>query len=491
MAIINQAFGKNWAFYNGDCVLGMRDILDESIHFSVFSPPFLSLYIYSDSIADLGNTDSESQFFDGWEFHLKELHRVLKSGGRVAIHCKDTMRYMSSHDYAGLYDFPGQIVRLCEDIGFNLERWVTVWKDPVIEMQRTKTYGLLHKSFSTRAEVTRQGCPDYVLVFNKGLEKTNGELPPTNNGVIERMVHQWTNPGEFINTPLNKTIRDRPHNNDKFEYSFFANDDYTDDFIVGLQKQTSPGRLTSVHCTARMMVDIVDKFESVSEFKFHSRLSLTDGSFVVTFRNWSGEFENNVVKHNIKPPQVDYQKFTKVRKVTVEVNGKTKTDTEEKEIWKEPIVTGSEIHPDYVGTQPPMNWRDEGYYSILLWQKYASPVWFDLEGLPDTHPNCLMNIKQTNVLNYRHAKGEEEEKHICPLQLDLISLMVQEYTNKGEVVLTPYGGIGSEGYEAVKLRRKAILFELKENYWAIGCKNMITAENEITQQTLFDMETAE
>ena len=488
--IINQRFGNNWASYNGDCVYVMSNLPDESIDFSLFSPPFLALYIFSDSIADLGNTDSEFQFFDGWRFHLQELYRVLKSGKHIAIHCKDTMRYMSGHGYAGLFDFPGHIIRLAQEVGFTLARWITIWKDPVIEMQRTKTYGLLHKSFRERAEVTRQGCADFVLVLGKDIEVHNQVLPPVNERVIERCVQQWTNEGETVFTPIARDIRNRQQGKEdsEFQYSFWSLKPrtwgYTDEFIKYLLKATTPGRLTTIHCTAQMMIDIVQKFESVRGWKFHSRTSLTDGSYLVTFRNWNGEFENNVVKHYIQPPDVDYQKFEIVERFTTTVNGEVETIEEHTETWREPIIRGNEIHPDYVGTNSPIGWRDQGYYSILTWQRYASPVWFDLEGLPATHPDCWMDIVQTNVLNYKAGRSEEEEKHICPLQLDLIERLILEYTKPGEIVLTPYGGIGSEGVTAVKLNRYTILAELKPEYFRTGIFNLIEAEISRTQEVM-------
>ena len=472
--IINQKFGQNYAFYNADCVFGMRNLPDESIDFYVYSPPFLALYIYSDSVADLGNTDSEAQFFEGYKFHLEEQYRTLKTGQYMAVHCKDTMRYMSSHGYAGLYDFPGEIIRLAESIGFTYQRWITVWKDPVIEMQKTKTYGLLHKSFRDRAEVTRQGCADYVIIFKKGGESPVEKLPPVNPQVIERMVQQWTNKEENIRTPLLQEIRNRPNSLCDLSYSFWNNEDYAQEFIEDLLKWTQPGRLTSIHCTAQMLRDIVRKFESVKGWKFHSRVALTDGSYIVTFRNWTGEFKNEVVKHSIKPPNVkDYQVFERVYE-----------DGRKQEYWKEPVLKGNEYHPDYVGNQPPTGWRDANYYSILLWQRYTSPVWFDLEGLPETHKDSWMNIVQTNVLNYRQAKNNEEEKHICPLQLDLIEQLIYEYTEPGEVVCSSYGGIGSEPVTAIKCSRKAVAFELKPNYWKIGCKNCDNAEKEMLQERM-------
>ncbi len=489
MAIINQEFGINWAFYEADCVFGMRSLPPKSVDFSVFSPPFLALYIYSNSIADLGNTDSEAQFFEGWHFHLKELFRIHKDESRIAIHCKDTMRYMTSHGYAGLYDFPGHIIRLCEQVGFTFERWITVWKDPVIEMQRTKTYGLLHKSFKERAEVTRQGCADFVLIFNKnGDRQVNDILPQINEQVIERCVQQWTNENEKISTPLGISIRNRREAlllSELAQYSFWSlfDNQYTPNFIQELLDRTTPGRLTTIHCTPKMMTDLIQRFELVRGWKFHSRCALTDGSFLITFRNWSGQFENKVVKHSIIVPDVDYGKIEILEKYTLETNGDVEVVYETLAEKVYPIIKGDESHPDYVGNSPPVGWRDKGYYSILLWQRYASPIWFDLEDLPDIHSDCWMNIIQTNVLNYRQAKGEEE-KHICPLQLDLIELLIREFTQPGDIVNTPYGGIGSEGYEAIKLGRKAILFELKSEYWKLGCKNLRNAELEITQERM-------
>jgi DNA modification methylase len=485
--IINQAHGKNWSFYHGDCVFVSRNLPDDSIDFTVYSPPFLSLYIYSDSIADLGNTDSESQFLDGYKFHLEEQYRTLKPGRHIAIHCKDTMRYMSTHGYAGLYDFPGQIIRLAESVGFNFERWITIWKDPVVEMQRTKTYGLLHKSFQERGEVTRQGCADFVLIFNKEGNKPIEELPSVNADVVERCVHQWTQPGERILTPLDKDIRDTTCVGSPKHYSFWSkpNEYYEPSAIEVIQDNTIPGRNTTIHCTAQMMRDIIERFESVDGWKFHSRVAVTDGSYLVTFRKWSGQFENKVVKHFIKPPTVEqWQTFSIVKRQTELIDGEVVEMGEETETWREPVLKGNEKHTDYIGTQPPINWKDGTYYSILLWQRYASPVWFDLEGLPNTHPDSWMDIIQTNVLNYREARGDEEEKHICPLQLDLIEKLILEYTKRGEVIVSPYGGVGSEPYVALKFGRKAIASELKEQYWKIGCKNLVKADFENTQGML-------
>jgi len=481
VTVINQEFGKNWAFYNGDCVLVMSGLPDNSVDFNVHSPPFINLYIYSDNLADLGNTESEEQFFTGYRFSIAQQYRVLKPGRYVAVHCKDTMRYMSSHGYAGLYDFPGDIIRAYQAEGFLFQRWITVWKDPVVEMQRTKTYGLLHKSFQERAEVTRQGCADYVLVFQKPARSESLTLVNDSPGAIpddavRRCVHQWSNRDETVilhpsqldeaaldSIPL--SIWNRP-------LSWF-----TQGRIEELSLKTRPGRNCVVRCRHLpladeagevagyhdTMGDIISRFQAAGCWKFHSRVALTDGSYLVAFRNWRGEFENSAVKHQLKAPDV-----------TTEIvrNGRMKAVTRA-------------VHSDYIGTQPPTNWHDDGYYSILVWQKYASPVWYDLPGLPAFHPDCWMDIQQTNVLNANGAKESEEERHICPLQLDLIGKLITRYTRPGEIVLSPYGGIGSEGYEAIKLARKAILSELKHSYWRLGCKNLRLAEIESRQSDLF------
>ncbi len=488
--IINQKFGRNWASYNGDCVFVMRRLPSNSVVLICYSPPFLALYIYSDSIADLGNTDSEAQFFEGWIFHLMEQYRILKPGHRVTIHCKDTMRYMSSHGYAGLYDFPGKIIEAARSVGFLFERWITIWKDPVIEMQRTKTYGLLHKSFCERAEVTRQGCADFVLVLRKPVDENDREaesvLPPVNRNVIERCIHQWTNEGEAIYTPLNEGIRGRYHlDREEWSYSFWSQNKYSEDEIKQLLSQTTPGRLITVHCDVQLMTTVVQQFEAVDGWKFHSRVALTDGSFLVTFRNWSGVFTAGAVKHNLVAPDVDYQRFEVINQAYQLVDGEVEIIEEHRETWRQAVARGNEVHTDYVGTQPPIGWRDNNYYSILVWQRYASPVWFDLSGLPESHPDCWMDINQTDVLNARGVKEDAASKHICPLQLGLIKRLILEYTDPSDIVYSPYGGIGSEGYEAVRLGRKAILSELKPEYWRTGIKNLSDIEIELTQRDIF------
>lgn len=475
VTIINQEISQDYASYHGDCVFVMNNLPDDSLDFNVHSPPFLSLYIYSDSIADLGNSESEAQFFEGYQYALEEMCRTLKPGKSIAIHCKDTMRYMSSHGYAGLYDFPGEIIQCAINSGLLFQRWITVWKDPVVEMQRTKTYGLLHKSFQERAEVTRQGCADYVLVFSKPEykdSKFNKDLlaqkrvDPLLESVMRRIQHQWSQDNEIV---THNEIVEGMHLSmwDKLL------DHYTNDFIQELSDNTQPGRLAVIRCqmlpattnkgeTCKfdMPGEIIKRFQDTDIWKFHSRCALTDGGYLIVFRNWTKELKRNykelnaIVKHSLKAPMSNYQ-----------------FDSED----GKPMFYNDKEHPDYIGNKPPVQWHDDTYYSILVWQRYASPVWFDLDELPENNQDIWFDIEQTNVLN-QGLRDEEEQRHICPLQLDLIERLILEYTDRGEVVYSPYGGIGSEGYKAILLGRKTILSELKDSYFRINCKYLKEAE---------------
>ena len=317
--IINRndvATGKNWRLYLGDCVERIHEIPDDSVHFSVYSPPFSNLYIYTDTPQDMGNTTNDEEFFKHYSYLLPEILRITKPGRLTAVHCKDLPMYMNRDGAAGLRDFPGMIVRAHEQAGWVFHSRVTIWKDPVIEMQRTKNHGLLWKNFSDRGEVVRQGMADYLLIFRK----------------------------------------------------------------------------------------------------------------------WAPEMEDKQVSNRPQPGQ-------------------------------------------YHGENPPKSWDSERDYSIQVWQKYASPVWFD--------------INQTNVLNIQMARTNEDEKHICPLQLDVIDRAVEIWTNPGDVVFSPFAGIGSEGYQSLKLDRKFIGIELKESYWNVAVRHLKLAESEKNQITLFDFAEAQ
>jgi DNA modification methylase len=305
--------GDRWKLLLGDCVSRSKEIEDNSIDFSVYSPPFSNLYIYSDSIADMGNSADDEEFFEHYKFLISELFRVTKPGRLSAVHCKDLPLYHNRDGAAGLKDFPGMIIRAHEECGWTYHSRVTIWKDPVIEMQRTKNHGLLHKNFAVRSEVTRQGMADYVIVFRKweGIEGTESAEP---------------------------------------------------------------------------------------------------------------------VKQNRKPG-------------------------------------------DYIGDNPPKSFDTDRDYSIQVWQRYASPVWFD--------------INQTNVLNKAQARENADEKHICPLQLDVIARCVDLWTNKNDLVLSPFAGIGSEGFESIRLGRRFIGIELKESYFLTAVKNLKDAEVQFKSVDLF------
>lgn len=314
-----KASGDNWTLHLGDCVDVVSDLDDDSIHFSIYSPPFANLYIYSDSEADMGNANDDSEFFDHYEYLIKELYRITLPGRLSAVHCKDLPAYMNRDGAAGLRDFPGEIIRRHEKHGWQYHSRVTIWKDPVIEMQRTKNHGLLHKNFSERAEACRQGMADYLIVFRKW---------PIEDGIE---IKQRREEGDYIGT--------KPPT------------------------------------------------------------------------------EGEIAPHNAKRGREDN-------------------------------------------------------YSIAVWQRYASPVWFD--------------INQTNVLNYRIAKDGEDEKHICPLQLDVIERSIDLWSMKGETVFTPFAGIGSELVSAIRMGRKAVGIELKRNYYEWAIKYCEETELAGKQPTLFD-----
>jgi len=288
MEIKNQYISDKCAIYQGDCVELIQNLPDESVGFSIFSPPFAELYTYSDELADMGNSKDYNEFFAAFNFLVKHLYRVLWSGRNIAVHCMDLPIQKGKEGYIGLRDFSGMILKSFEDAGFIYHSRVTIWKNPVTEMQRTKALGLLHKQVKKDAAMSRVGIPDYLMVFRKE--------------------------GEH-NHPVNCDI------------------------------------------------------------------------------------------------------------------------------------------------------------TVDTWQKWASPVWMDID--------------YSNTLNKMDARGEKDEKHICPLQLETIDRAIQLWSNKGDVVLTPFMGIGSEVYQAILDERKGIGFELKESYFNEAVKNIQAAEAEVMADKLF------
>jgi DNA modification methylase len=226
---------------HGDCVKLIRDIPDESIGFSIFSPPFAELYVYSDHLEDMGNSKDYKEFLTAFKFLVKDLYRVLWSGRNVAVHCMDLPIQKGKEGYIGLRDFSNMIRQAFEDVGFIYHSRVTLWKDPVTEMQRTKALGLLHKQVKKDAAMSRVGLPDYLLVFRKsgehehpvkcdipvdlwqqyaspvwmdinysdtlnarsGRDEDDGKhICPLQLQTIKRAIHLWTNKGDTVFTPF-------------------------------------------------------------------------------------------------------------------------------------------------------------------------------------------------------------------------------------------------------------------------------------------------
>lgn len=292
MKVLNQVIKERYALYNGDSAEVMQGLPSNSMDYSIFSPPFESLYTYSDSDRDLGNCRNEEEFYQQFDFIAKELYRIIKPGRLISVHCMDLPASLNNDGFIGLKDFPGKLIKVFEKVGFIYHSRVTIWKDPVVAMQRTKALGLLHKQIKKDSAMCRQGIADYIITLRK--------------------------PGE------NK-----------------------------------------------------------------ERISHTNETFPVE-----------------------------------------------------------------------------------KWQQYASPVWMD--------------INQSNTLNRKSARDERDEKHICPLQLDVIERCIELWTNEGDTVFTPFLGIGSEAYQALKMNRNAVGIELKESYFEQAVKNCENALTSPVQLSLFD-----
>ncbi len=317
MKVINQDSSDNYNIYNADTVEVAMAMEDNSVDYSVFSPPFSSLYTYSNSDRDMGNVKNDDDFWAQYRFLIKEQLRVMKPGRNISIHCMNLPTSKQKDGFIGLKDFRGQIIQEYQDAGFIYHSEVCIWKCPVVAMTRTKALGLLHKTVKKDSAMSRQGIPDYVVTMRKP-------------GVNENPVA-----GEF-------------------------------QYYVG---------------------DIPPR-----GFTTHDR---DDGS-----------------------------QFCK---------------------------------PGSNGT------------SIDIWQKYASPIWDD--------------IRQTDTLNFREGRENDDERHICPLQLDVIERCMQLWSSEGDVVWTPFMGIGSEVYMALKLGRKAIGVELKSSYYNLALRNIQNASK--TQYDMF------
>lgn len=323
MSIISQQIGDGWAMYCGDACEVVKDLPADSVDFTIFSPPFSSLYIYSDHPADMGNCEDDEEFFRHFGYLTPELLRITTPGRLCAIHCKDLPTYRNSDGAAGLRDFPGACIAAMERAGWTYHSRVTIWKCPVTERERTNNNGLLHKTVARDSSQIRMGMADYVLTFRK-------------------------TPGGSENMSSKPIIR-------------------------------------------------------------------PDG-----FTKWIGD------------PEYD-------PRTTLE-------------------------HPSKFARK-----GKAGKPSVELWRRYAEPVWWDID--------------QTDVLNFKIARSNEDEKHICPLQLGLIRRCIYLWSLPGDVICSPFAGVGSEGYVAIQEGRRFVGIELKSEYHEWACKNLQSAED--SQPSLF------
>ncbi len=284
MNVLDQVIKERYAMYNGDSCEIIKNIPDNSIHYTIFSPPFASLYTYSNSDRDMGNSKGDEEFYNHFTYLVKELYRVTMPGRLLSFHCMNIPLMKERDGVIGLKDFRGQLIKLFQDNGFIYHSEVTIWKNPVTEMQRTKALGLLHKQIRKDSTMNRQGIPDYIVTMRK--------------------------PGD------------------------------------------NPERVEHTH-------------------------------------------EN---------------------------------------------------------------------FPVDVWQQYASPVWMD--------------IKQSDTLQRKSAREDKDERHICPLQLEVIQRCIELWTNPNDIVFDPFAGIGSSPYVALKLNRRGIGIELKESYYRQAKNNLEMALNE-------------
>lgn len=244
IGVINQAMSDRYALYNGDSAEILQGIPSDSIHYSIFSPPFASLYTYSNSERDLGNCRTTEEFYEQFQYIVKELYRVIMPGRLLSFHCMDLPLSKERDGIIGIRDFRGELIKEFEKAGFVLHSQVCIWKDPVTAMQRTKAIGLLHKQLKKDSAISRQGIPDYLVTVRKPGENpepvshTNESFPvsiwqryaspvwmdinpsdtlqatscreekderhicPLQLTVIRRAINLWTNPNDIVLTPF-------------------------------------------------------------------------------------------------------------------------------------------------------------------------------------------------------------------------------------------------------------------------------------------------
>lgn len=314
MKVLDQKVTDRFAAYHGDCVDVMRGMPDASMHYSIFSPPFASLYTYSASPRDMGNCANHGEFFDQFRFAVAELYRITKPGRLLSFHCMQLPTSKARDGFIGLTDFRGDLIRAFQAYGWIYHSEVVIWKDPVTAMQRTKALGLLHKQIRKDSCMSRQGIPDYLVTMRKP-----GENP-------EPVTHSGT--GE-----------DMP---------------------------------------------------------------------------------------------------------------------------------------------------------VTMWQRYASPVWVTTRGVDsegfalcegDTiRGDASSSIDPGDTLQYRSAREHDDERHICPLQLEVTRRALTLWSNRGDTVFSPFMGIGSEGVISLEMGRRFAGAELKRSYYEQSVRNLSAAEEPVQRQ---------
>jgi DNA modification methylase len=293
MNVLDQTIREDFALYHGDSIEVLKGIPDATIGYSIFSPPFASLYTYSNSAHDMGNVRNHAEFFEHFDFLIDELFRVTKPGRLLSFHCMLLPTSKERDGVIGLTDFRGNLIRAFSARGWIHHSEVVIWKDPVTAMQRTKALGLLHKQIRKDSCMSRQGIPDYLITMRK----------PGENALCDRVEHT------------------------------------AEDFPVG------------------------------------------------------------------------------------------------------------------------------------EWQQLASPVWMD--------------INPSDTLQYRSAREHEDERHICPLQLTVIRRGMKLWSKRGDTVLSPFAGIGSEGVVAIEEGRRFLGVELKDSYYRQAAANLLAAREGGNQLGLF------
>jgi len=313
MAVETQEITEKYAVYLGDCVETMKSLKKESVHLSIYSPPFAGLYHYSSSERDLSNCRSYEEFFEHYEYVVRELFNLTMPGRMTCVHCMDVPSGNSGRDY--LMDFPGDIIRLHDKIGFRYIARYHVWKEPLGVRNRTMAKNLAHKSIVDDSSLCSVASADYLLVFRR---KGENKIPITH-----------------------------------------------------------PVGLTDYIGERQVPADLL-------KYRGHK---------------------------------------------------------------------GNQI---------------ENQYSHWIWRQYASAFWDD--------------VRIERVLPFRQAREQEDEKHVHPLQLDVIERCLILWSNPGEIVLTPFMGVGSEVYAAVRNNRKGIGIELKQSYYRQALKNLEYANKEVIEQ---------